>query len=378
MKITLLLLFFCICINVSAQDYGYLVVDGDTTTNPIQVKLRKGEYRVSFQTSGSTYWHEIYPENAQVAGTDKELYLSERLPEKAKNVWVKCYFSGEDQLLEYKGRFYIKRAGKIYELKNKDELDAGPVNQYLGVINLLYGGRAEFDLSGIKYDPIYLVQPMISYHQKSKLAYRDYNNYTHIDHSYDIACGFSYDKLGLLTSTHRKVFFHTISPSVAASIAVGSNRLPHWMLFCFGVQMSYLSVDDMETESYGNLTNYYTFENSAIAFKIPISISAKIIDQRSMRVFLQAGVKVGYNLWKNMGIRKEEEIGAVVETEIYSVANDNHVQLFQQNQLLISFPQFSKHIGAGLSYSYALSKPYAVKYTIEGESSLAFFVRYTF
>ncbi|RKD91511.1 hypothetical protein [Mangrovibacterium diazotrophicum] len=380
MKITLILFLLVTSLAVAAQNEGYLVVDNDTSSFQIQIRKRKFENQIYVRKGAAGHWNIIYPENAELACIpDKKMYVSVKHPRENRTVWMRCYFDGEDQLLLFKGDYYIHRNGELYKLKkNSDSEGRRGVKLYIGQMIALYNKKVDYDFNTMRYEPSSLSKPIRKYHEEKGLKYQDYTTYVAVTHTTEISFGGNLNQVQLTVSEAEKAVLSGTSAFVEAGFHFKSHSIPKFLSFYLGARFSYLNIDEETAEFPATWsTDYYTVSGDAYSVAFPMLIDFKLINSPMVDLSFLAGVDFELIKWQNYKLRLEEEKNGVVNTSFLETENGLPVFLAQSNQMLLKFPKLSSKFAIGGGYKYHMFSTNS-DFHLELTRSASFFIRYTF
>lgn len=380
-------LFVCVFLGfwmqTFAQEYGKLVVGKDTTFYYLKIVHQKGEIVVLYKTAYQSSWNEIYAENANAAFiSDKNLYLSLKLPDTSKKVWVKCVFDGEYQLLQYRYGFYIAEPGKISKLENgkMETTQAETTNRKLfaGQMIVIFNKKFDYNFNLLSYDSKSLVLPLIKYHETNHLLFHDYNNYIEVNSNFSLSAGVSQDNYLLSTNLVEPIDIKGYHPFLAANLGFCFPELSKYLFFSGGIELSNTKLDVLKIQTFLDKIYYFELSFSGLTLEIPAMVGYRLFENPVLSISLETGLKVSKWFSLDQNLRIETERNGVVQTELAKMGNDPDLNVFHCSELLFGMPSISKSIKLGASYNYSLIAKNQAYNTIRLERSLMFFTRFNF
>ncbi len=359
------------------QNSWLLISKGDTLNASIQIKKKKSEDLIFFKYAYHHDWHLITADNAEaVELPGKEKYISVKLPKVEKKVWAKCLFDGTYKLVKYKLAYYIITETDVYLLEpptnNKSK------HRFKGVYGSLFFEDIDFDVNSLSYNSQSLVKPLILFHQKNNLWYKDYNRYVKkdasvlLEGSYANVDGgmnlrfndyFSLSGQAFTLGIHRSVMYPDFSNKISLSVGAKVSA------YAFNNYVKNVSVGKT---NYVDINHYYFSAggNGAVCFRF--------LDLSSVKLSLCSGIDVLKMFSSDQQIRLETLINNVVETSDVDLGVDDRILFYQVNQLLIEVPDFSKRLQAGVGVSIPLNKKVSELNTFGINHSIMFSVIYKF
>ena len=375
-----LLVISCLLLTSTAlfgQNSWLLISKGDTTNASIQIKKKKSEYIVSFKYAYHHDWHLITADNADaVELPEKEKYISVKLPKVEKKVWAKCLFDGTYKLVKYKSAYYIIAETDVYFLE--PPTNSKSKNRFKGIFGALFYEDIDFDINELSYNSESLVKPLILFHEKNNLWYKDYNRYVSketsvftegayafVDGGMNLSLNdyFSLSGQALTLGIHRSVMYPDFSNKISFSVGAKASA------YAFNDYVKNVSVGKT---NYVDINHYYFSAggNGAVCFRF--------LDLSSVKLSLRSGIDVLKMLSSDQQIRLETLFDNVVETADVDLDVDNRILFYQINQLLIEVPDFSKRLQAGVGVSIPLNKKVSELNTFGINHSIMFSVIYKF
>ncbi|WP_372647480.1 hypothetical protein [Draconibacterium sp.] len=359
------------------QNSWLLISKGDTLNVSIQIKKKKSEELVYFKYSYHHDWHLITADNADaVELPGKEKYISVSLPSVENKVWAMCLFDGTYKLVKYKSAYYIITETDVYFLE--PPTNSKSKNRFKGIFGALLYEDIDFDINELTYNSQSLVKPLILFHEKNNLWYKDYNRYRNKDTSVLLEGSYSYVKgnmnlslsdnfslngQALTLGLHRSVMYPDFSKKIAFSLGAKVN--------------AYSFNDYVKKERLGG-TDYIDINNYCFSAGGDAAICFQFLDLSSLNLSLRSGIEVFRMFSSEQRVRLETLVDDVVETSYVDLSVDDRILLYQINQLLIEVPDFSKRLRAGVGVSIPLNKKVSEVNTFGINHSILFSVIYEF
>ena len=299
--------FFISYLQLCAQLKDKLIVSRDTMSCQIKIDQKKGDYLISYKDNNSVKWNDIYAENADAVLKGNSFYLSLKLPDTEKKVWVKCFFDGVFQLVQYHSRFYVVGPDGIIKLKSNDDLEkegTGQVrNLFIGQMIATFNNKVEFDFKKLSYNPKMLVLPMIKYHENNHLSYCDYNNYSKPRFVFNVAAGAELENSELYAKRNDQwggsivpVMFGGYSSFLNANINVSFPKFSKQFYFSGGIELSNDKVRGVRKLTEGDTNYYYELDHSGINVSFPAMAGYTILKEPRWNVTLYTGLQPSLNL----------------------------------------------------------------------------------
>lgn len=380
MKISILLFLLVISFTVAAQKESYLVVRNDTSFYQISVKKKKSEDKIYIKNSTSAHWNIIYPENAELACiADKKMYVSVKHPRENRKVWMRCYFAGEDQLLLFKGNYYIRRNNELYKLKKKSDSEAERgVKLYIGQMIALYTKKVDFDFIRMQYDPSSLSKPIRKYHEENGIKFQDFSDYVAVKTTTEISVGASANQVQLRISDIEKRDVTADGLFAEGGFNLSSRSLKRFLSFYIGARLSYQRIDNQVALIAGTAyDSYYTVNGNAVSLAFPLLLDLKLVNSPSINLSYRGGAEFAAIKWFNHSVRSEIDLGGVVNTSFLDKDTGFPLFVSQANQVLLKLPKISSRFTVGGEYKYQLINMRSYFY-LELNRSTSFFIRYSF
>lgn len=386
-----ILLSWFIVMNLYGQSNDTLVFSGDTTLCKIMVKKKKGDYLVFIKKNISVDWNEIYPDYGDFAFSESFRYTSIKLPDTEKNVWAKCYFDGQIQLLEYNYSYYLATPDNIYKLtsdKTKNDESGNRIQKSLfkGQMIAILSDKLDYDYSKLQYNAKSLVLPLIKYHQNYNLPYHDYNDY--YPPNADLVLGFTggIETMRLNLQTEEYLFGKVIPvdytefyPTISAGVNLNIPKLSKRLYFTGEFELSKHKIDTYRKIDSESMIVYYTdLQYDAMSLAFPVNVGFEFLKNDFAVVAIQTGLKPFFIISSKAQMKLESEINNIVNTKFITVNENSLPELFHNIGLKISSPALSNKLSAGIDYSYSLTQSVDEINTIAHLNSLTFSILYSF
>ena len=376
-KKSIFFIIFLWSVNVYAQEYHKLILDNDTINGILKMSRKNGENIVSFKKPYEIIWHKIDANNANMAlVSDKEPYLSVKLPDTEDKVWVKCVFDGTYKLLRYKNFFYIVEPdNSIIKL----DYSSGQKNRFKGMLISIFENKIDFNYNLLSYDSKSLVLPLIKYHQDNKLPYYDYVPYAPVRVNYDINAGVAYNTYTLYIRWGTDHTIKKVNPYVGANITFGISK--HFAVST-GLSAEYINIDDSFVTSGEFITFYDAVLVKGFDISLPIMLKYDIVQRKNIFVQLGSGLKLSKLFTSDSELKTQTLMGNTIQTNTEKIGISN-MNFFQHNELVLKCPAFTNNFSLGTTYSYSFQKhpeniTHGVPLSLYSGNSLSAFVRYTF
>ncbi len=380
--------FFISYVQLCAQN-DMLIVSRDTMSCQIKVDLRKGDYQVFYKDNNSGKWNDIYAENADAVHKANSFYLSLKLPDTEKKVWVRCFFDGVFQLVQYHSRFYVIGPDGIIKLKSNDDIEKEGKRQirnlFIGQMIAYFNNKVEFDFKKLSYNPKLFVLPMIKYHEENHLSYRDYNNYSKPRFVFNVTAGAELENAELFAKREDQwgglivpVMFGGHSSFLNANINVSFPKFSKLFYFSGGIELSNDKVSGVRKLTEGDINYYYEFDHNGINVSFPVRAGYTILKEPKWNVTLYTGLQPALNVYSKATLRVETEINNTVNTQFIDLQRLDMAQLFHQVGLTFDYSIFGKIFSIGGGYNYSLSPKNKVVNTLRKDNSVLFSIGYNF
>ncbi len=387
-----LLIFFLLGIfaQLLAQPTDRLITGNDTLKCQIKVVEKHDDLVVSYKKINDAAWNIIYPENADAAYVkDKELYFSLKLPDSSEKVWVRCFFDGAYQLLEYHNQLYILEGDNftlLKPIKDKENV-AGKSNAkiFIGQMILIFADKVDYNFNTLEYDSKSIALPLIKYHSEKQIQFKDFNNYNAPVWNYNISAGIASENYDLDVYTENMsgqlivpLKMQGYAPFLNLSFNLSFPKLPKRLFFSGGVELVNNKSNSVISLPYSGGTNYYELNYNGVRIGLPLLTGLNIYSKNKFSVSAETGIKPIINLYSNTSLRLENESNNTIYTQFVEIENPNGIGFYHYSDLKINFPVSNKMFNVGMAYEYYFFGTQDVMDVLSIGNSMKFFIGYNF
>jgi len=356
----------------NAQPKGYLKTSSDSIAVRLKFPKEKGEQQVYIQYSSSGTWFVIYPESADEASIPGKLkFLSQKLPDEDKKVWMNCIFEGEGKLLVYQRKIYFLKDSVLKALSTMQRADVG---YPLALVQEYFEIAGKEDV--LTYFPSLLNDLFVRYHKERGLDYKEYHTRNHYTTYLNLSLGTSFDKLKFANGESAG-WLNGQSYFAEGGVKLASTAFPKFIKLYIGARLSRVNVSGMCQIPASDRISYYTIENSWSSLSMPLLVECNLMKKSSFVFDLAAGIEFSRAESGSFGIVREDQISGVVTTSLQTVSVAPNWGASFCNRMLVSIPSFSSKIRLGSEFRKRLSSSGAENELLSS-TSLSVLLNYTF
>lgn len=377
LKTLLIFLISGICLSTFANGKGYLVVGNDTTHYDLKFQERGNNTKVFFKQSYESDYHEVYAENADAAAVPgRELFLSLKLPDTSKKVWVRCFFDGTYKLVRYNSQYYLVQPSGIMELKAPG--DGHSESIFKGQMILLFSSKISYDFDKLNYTSESLVVPLIKYHEKENWHYTDYNKYINSSVSIMMNANFSTNKVRLAIDATGTSDFVGNSFGIGVARTVSYPDFSKKLGFSLGVKFDAYLLNQYIKNQQGAMKGFIDLNYKPFSVGAQGQISYQLIDSKMLKAVLGAGVEGSRMFAPSSQVKVETMTENVVQTAMHGISVNDKVSIFQVDQLRISCPKLTHSFQIGIAKYFLLNERKVENYVLVIDRSFQFSLSYIF
>lgn len=385
-----ILLFIFLSGNSFGQLSDKIVSKTDTTTCTIIAKNKKDGYHIYFTTGQSNIVNEVYPENAEFAYSENQMFISIKPPETDKKVWARCFFDGEYRLLQHKYVNYIATPENIYRLspanEKTDEDGTTQRNRFIGEMIAILSNKVDYNFKQLQYNTKSLVRPLIQYHEINSLSFHDYNDYYPAKLSLGIFLGGGIESVhlnlqpdddyyGRISPVVNKEFFQLGGLTANLTIPKLSNRL----YFTGGFEFARHKASAIrKIETSGPLVYFADLQYSAFSIAFPLGAGFEVLKSNIAAIAIQTTLKPWIVLEPDTELKLETELNNVVQSKLLKANKNQDIDFFHHLGLKIYSPAVSKKLSVIVGYDYSLTPGTENINSVSHTKAISFTANYNF